>query len=87
MSWSSWRAAQEIPDREEEPERYAEEITDWSHCEKHGKYPTEDREVFGRDPKHPERMGMWICPLCYADIIEREKVHSSSRTARNENGN
>ena len=48
-------------------------VTDWSHCEKHGKYPTEAMEVFGRDPKHPERMGMRICPLCYDEIMKSEK--------------
>lgn len=71
-SWASWRAAQEIPDREDDSELYKEEITDWSHCEKHGKYPTEDTEQFGYDPKHPGREGMTICPICYKEILEAE---------------
>ena len=41
-----WRDAAELPDREEDT---VEEITDWSHCEKHGKYPTEETEQFGYD--------------------------------------
>ena len=71
-SWASWQAAQELPDHEDE-DYDPEEITDWSHCERHGKYPTEAMEVFGRDPKHPERMGMRICPLCYDEIMKSEK--------------
>ena len=55
----------------EEPE--AKEITDWSHCEKHGRFPTEEMEVFGRDPHHPGREGMTICPLCYAEMMMKEE--------------
>lgn len=65
-SMASWRAAQELPDHEEDT---IKEITEWSNCDKHGKYPTEATEVFGYDPKHPGREGMRICPLCYADIM------------------
>ena len=57
QSWASWQAAQELPDREDE------EITEWSVCEKHGKYPTEATEIIGE--------GYRICPICYQDVIKQ----------------
>lgn len=51
-----WKDAAELPDREED---IIEEITNWSHCEKHGQYPTEATEIIGE--------GLRICPLCYKE--------------------
>jgi len=74
-SWASWRAAQEIPDREEEPEM--EEITDWSVCETHGKYPTEDTEIIGE--------GFTICPICYKEEIKNVRCGTCKSWSRKGN--